>query len=145
MERGLERRLVGGCQCGKLRYEIEGEPVAVVACHCNDCQTQSGSAFSMSMVVPRAAFHWISGEARTYRTQADSGVSKDCVFCGECGTRILNALGGMPKTFNVKPGTLDDTTWLRPSLHVWTDRRQPWLELPEGARSFPRNPVRSGS
>jgi hypothetical protein len=46
----------------------------------------------------------------------------------------------MPNTLNVKAGTLDDTSDLRPALHVWVSGRQSWLELPEGVPCFDRNP-----
>jgi hypothetical protein len=42
----------GGCQCGSVRYVLAAEPVRTVACHCKECQRQSGSAFGMSMIVP---------------------------------------------------------------------------------------------
>jgi len=131
----------GGCQCGALRYEIRGEPVAVAACHCRDCQRQSGSAFSMSLLVPRDAFHWTTDALPGhFEGRADSGAVKDCVFCPRCGVRIYNALSSNPANFNVKPGTLDETADLEPVLHVWLSRRQRWVPLPEGARQFENNP-----
>lgn len=30
---------------------------------------------------------------------------------------------------NLKPGTLDDTSWLKPSRQLWTKEKQPWLQL----------------
>ncbi len=133
----------GGCQCGELRYEITDEPIAVAACHCKDCQCQSGSAFSMSMLVNREHFRWTSGEARSFTTTADSGARKDCVFCSTCGVRIYNALSSMPMTWNVKPGTLDDTAGIEPAMHVWLSRKQHWVLLPEGSRQFQKNPGRT--
>ena len=41
----------GGCQCGKLRYEITEAPKLVYTCHCTDCQRLTSSAFSMGVVV----------------------------------------------------------------------------------------------
>lgn len=32
----------GGCYCGELRYEAEGEPLAKAQCHCRQCQYFSG-------------------------------------------------------------------------------------------------------
>jgi hypothetical protein len=58
--------------------------------------------------------------------------------------RLYHAIERMPETWNVKPGTLDDTRWLVPQLHVWTSSRQPWVVVPEGVASFPRNPSRVG-
>ena len=53
----------GGCQCGKIRYEITEAPQSVYACHCRDCQRLTSSAFSMGVVVPETAFK-LSGFSR---------------------------------------------------------------------------------
>ena len=134
----------GGCHCGDLRYRVTGDPLGVTVCHCADCQRQSGGAFSMSMLVPESAFEWLAGEPARFAMKADSGADKDCLFCSSCGVRILNRLGSMPGTLNVKPGTLDDTSWLEPKLHVWTRNKQPWVEIPAGVASFEANPKRRG-
>jgi hypothetical protein len=31
----------------------------------------------------------------------------------------------------VKPGTLDDTSWLHPVGHIWTNSAQPWVTIPQ--------------
>jgi len=134
-------RREGGCLCGNLRYAISGEPLATVACHCSDCQVQSGSAFGMTMVVKREGFEWLRGDPRKFAMKADSGTDKDCLFCGECGTRILNELSRLPKSVNLKPGTLDDTSWLKPVAHVWVSSAQGWVPIPESMKTFEKNPV----
>ena len=96
----------------------------------------------MSLVMPREGFRWLSGEPRIYSTKADSGTDKLCGFCSDCGVRITNELGAMPKTINVKPGTLDDTSWLAPNLHVWLGSKQPWVPIPDGVPTFDANPRR---
>ena len=130
----------GGCQCGALRYSITGEPVATVACHCGQCQKQSGSAHSMTMVVSRSAFRWLAGKPRVYEAKADSGTEKQCLFCGDCGSRILNELSTMPDTYNLKPGTLDDRSWFTPIAHTWVSTKQPWTVIPDGVTTFEENP-----
>jgi hypothetical protein len=45
--------LLGGCNCGAVRFEIVGEPMTVAACHCTTCRRQSGSAFSVNLIAPR--------------------------------------------------------------------------------------------
>ena len=32
----------GGCGCGAIRYECVEVPLAMVSCHCRDCQIASG-------------------------------------------------------------------------------------------------------
>jgi hypothetical protein len=34
----------GGCYCGKVRYEAEGEPMLKAQCHCRECKYISGGA-----------------------------------------------------------------------------------------------------
>jgi hypothetical protein len=52
----------GGCQCGGVRYEISGPPKVVYACHCTECQRQSGAAFAMATVIPKENFRITKGE-----------------------------------------------------------------------------------
>lgn len=93
------------------------------------------------MVVKREDFEWLRGEPRKFAMKADSGTDKDCLFCGECGTRILNELSRLPKSVNLKPGTLDDTSWLKPVAHVWVSSGQGWVPIPESMKTFEKNPV----
>ena len=53
--------ITGGCQCGAVRYAIAAAPLTVYACHCTDCQRQSGSAFALSLIAPRDAVRITEG------------------------------------------------------------------------------------
>ncbi len=125
----MTQPLSGGCQCGQLRYEIRGTPGGLTVCHCADCQKQSGSAFGLSLDVDPDDFHQVSGTARTFEWLCDSGRTKVCVFCPDCGSRIYHK---GEWGISLKAGTLDDTSTLEPGHHVWTKRRQPWVAIPDG-------------
>lgn len=44
----------GGCACGSIRYECKQEPVAMLNCHCEDCQLSSGAPlFTRGEAVPK--------------------------------------------------------------------------------------------
>lgn len=129
----MQDGIQGGCQCGQVRYRLETEPRRLTVCHCLDCQRQSGSAFGLSLDVPKEAFKLVSGELETFRVLCDSGRPKDCAFCRRCGTRIYH---GGEWGLSIKAGTLDDTSSLRPDAHYWTKRKQPWVQIPEGALCF---------
>ena len=122
----------GGCQCGSVRYRVEGEPLSLAVCHCTECQRQSGSAFGMSLAVPSDAFRLLAGALKTFTTGCDSGRTKRCAFCPDCGTRIYHQV--VEAVLSIKPGTLDDTSWLNPAAHYWTKRKQPWVPIPDGVR-----------
>lgn len=132
----------GGCQCGAIRYEIRGEPVTLYACHCTACQMQSSSAFGMSLRILTEDFYLLQGELKNFFVTADSGGKKECAFCGGCGTRIYHApaYGRDGGTINMKPGTLDDRSWLQPIGHMWTASAQPWVDIPDTLLRYAHNP-----
>lgn len=130
----------GGCQCGGVRYTLTARPVMVAACHCTACQGHSASAFGLSVFVPRSGFT-IGREALGYVTRtADSGRQIGCYFCTGCGTRIYHEPAPDSELVNLKPGTLDDTSWLHPVAHLWTDSAQPWVTIDPDALNFPGQP-----
>lgn len=135
--------MTGGCQCGALRYEIAAEPSTLYACHCADCQRQTGSAFALSLIVPRDAVRVTKGAPAVWErpgSQTTSGTPADCVFCLECGARLYNLPSRNRAIAVVKPGTLDDTSWLKPVGHIWTKSAQPWVRFDEGMLLYEGSP-----
>jgi hypothetical protein len=130
----------GGCQCGAVRYELTGEPLPVVICHCKQCQKQTASAFGMSLPVAKADLRIVSGELKEWRRLAESGREVACWFCPECGSRIFHSSLLGAEYWHLKPGTLDDTSWLDPVAEVWTRSAQPWLDFSDQLLSFTREP-----
>ncbi|WP_442923056.1 GFA family protein [Microcoleus sp. A006_D1] len=59
------------------------------------------------------------------------GVKSSAFFCGECGTRLFHNPTRNPNITNIKPGTLDNTSWLRPVGNLWTQSAQPWIKCSE--------------
>ena len=124
----------GGCQCGAVRYEITEEPQLVYTFHCTDCQRLTSTAFSMGVVVPERALRLSGVEPRRLTRTADSGRINTRLVCPQCGTWVCS----LPRdgVHRVRAGTLDDTSWLRPTRHIWTRSKQPWITLPEGDEVF---------
>ena len=58
--------LIGRCQCKGVVYKITSTPLAVYACHCTECQRQSGSAFSLSLLAEREAIVIEEGKATVW-------------------------------------------------------------------------------
>ncbi len=135
----------GGCQCGAVRYEITGSPRIVYTCHCTECQTQSGSAFAMAAVIPQENFRIIRGDPKMYLRQTSPAKAMQCWFCPDCGTRLYHMPGGAAyPNRNIKPGTLDDSSWLAPAIHFWTRSAQPWVTFPEGVTVYETQPETLG-
>jgi hypothetical protein len=125
----------GRCQCGSVRYVVTTEPIRLLACHCKECQRQSGSAFGMSMPVKKDNMT-VTGLTKQFRRMADNGNEVTGVFCPECGVRIYHALQSAPDVLALKPGTLDDTSWLRPGSFIWMKSAQGWVLVPDGVKAL---------
>jgi hypothetical protein len=132
--------LTGACQCRKVRYEIRQEPLTVYACHCTECQRQSGSAFSLSMIVPREGMAIVAGEPEEWLRRTDSGRMVSCAFCGDCGVRLYHNPKANEAITIIKPGTLGDQSWLRPVGHIWTRSAQRWFAIPAETISYDVQP-----
>lgn len=117
----MARNYKGGCQGGAVRYEFFGRPAMIWACHCTICQRQSGSAFGMAVVFRDAKIE-IDGTQPAHFVRPGRGRSSRCYFCPHCGTRIYHqwfSNQGDTPLLNLKPGTLDDTSRLKPGCHMW--------------------------
>jgi len=109
--------------------------VRVVACHCKECQRQYGSAFGLSMLVKQESLT-VTGETKRFTRIADSGNENTGVFCPECGVRIYHIPGYASGMLVLKPGTLDDPSWIRPGYFVWMKSAQGWVPVPEGVTAL---------
>jgi hypothetical protein len=119
--------LVGRCQCGTLDYSVSAPPLVVYACHCTNCQKQTGSAFVLAAAIPEEAFSFSSGAPSRVAWTADSGSERYGLFCGDCGTRIVNGQTPSIGIYSLRAGTLDDTSWVRPAGHIWMRSAQSWF------------------
>jgi hypothetical protein len=128
--------LSGGCPCGAIRYRIDALPLLLYACHCTNCQRQSGSAFAVNMPVATQAFHIVQGAPNGWHHISPAGVDVVSWFCGNCGGRINGERGSRPESTNVRAGSLDDTSWLMPVAHFFLRSAQPWVQLSEDAACF---------
>lgn len=119
----------GGCLCGQVRYRLAARPLAVNACHCNDCKKLSGSTHIVTVVADRTAFAF-DGAVERWRKRADSGREVDILRCAACGTRLWHEPLAAPNLVILAGGTFDDSSWLVPACHIWVDRLSPGVAIP---------------
>ena len=89
----------------------------------------------MSMLVPAGSLK-VTGQTKRFTRIADSGNENTGVFCANCGVRIYQIPKHVDSVLVLKPGTLDDTSWLRPSYFVWMKRSQGWVPVPENVKAL---------
>lgn len=130
----------GQCQCGQVRYRVTGRVATLFACHCRDCQRQSASAFGMALWLRDYQLTLLQGHTAQWARHTPSGRITDCQFCPQCGSRLFHQNRDTPQFLSIKPGSLDDTAWLRPVAHIWKQSAQPWLTLPADSLAYAGNP-----
>lgn len=136
-------KIEGGCLCGAVRYSSDDDALTTSLCHCKHCQKQAGTAFSVVIAVFRFGLD-IQGELTTYEDVGDSGQPVLRQFCGKCGSPVISDVVAVPDVLFIKAGTLDDTSWIKPDAHIWSEHKQDWLSVAEELKSFPRNPSIGG-
>jgi hypothetical protein len=129
----------GRCLCGAVSYELSGDLIATAVCHCDHCQRQGGSAFSVNLIAHESQMQ-ITGELKTYEERGELGddVYVRRRFCGTCGSPILSEIAKSAGIIAVKAGTLDDKSTVLPTIEAWGVDRQPWVSLPNMAVSMER-------
>jgi hypothetical protein len=140
IEASDEKPVVGGCQCGAVRYAITGKPVALYVCHCKECRKQSASAFGISLIVRREDFRLVKGTPKRWSRSTDTGRTLRCAFCPNCGSRVWHEGAPDRPTMSVKGGSVDQPLDLTQAIHIWTTRKLPGVLIPEHASQFPEEP-----
>ena len=131
----------GGCLCGAVRYHSAAEPAMQVICHCKTCQRNSGSGYSTNIAVPEDSLVVEGDTLKTYEDHSGaSGQAFYRKFCSNCGSHVYAHGPAYGALAFIKAGTLDDASWVAPSLHIWCDEKMPCVEIPEGATQTPGNP-----
>ncbi len=125
----------GGCDCGNVRYAFSCDILSCYACHCTDCQTRSGAAFTLTAIIPKSEIRVTKGEPQEARWKIAT-----TQICGNCGVTLWGIAPLVPDFALVRVGTLDDTAWANPIAHIWAASAQPWIRFNDNAKKFPGQP-----
>ncbi len=136
---GDESTHTGGCLCGALRYEVQGEPANAGYCCCKDCRKASGSGFIPFIGVAASAVRF-SGGVRQYRSRSANGGEAVRNFCPGCGGLVFGGVIGESPSFTLYAGSLDDAAFFRPTMVIFDRDRPNWVVLPEGLHAFETMP-----
>ncbi|KAF7156677.1 hypothetical protein CNMCM5623_000350 [Aspergillus felis] len=122
--------LTGYCLCNAVTYTADvDEPALVGYDHCDDCQRQTGSTYSLVAVVPKDKLK-INGPVKSFAKNGSSGKAVHRIFCSECGSPIAHAPDAAPGIIAIKAGTLDTDIKrnLKPDTEIWTVGKLPFCQ-----------------
>ena len=129
----------GGCTCGSIRYQCVRGPIAMLNCHCLDCQRSSGAPFASGVVVMTVNVE-ISGTPKTYSVRASSGELATRSFCSDCGTPLFTRSETKSQFMSIRFPSLDNPSEFQPMLDIWTSSAQPWVCFDQTIPQFPQSP-----
>ncbi len=129
--------LKGKCHCGEIAYEIAGEQMGHMLCHCADCRRHAGAPLVGWALFPEESVRLTSGAPKIYES-SEHGRRH---FCGHCGTGLFYTNSNfLPGIIDIKTGTLDNPEALPPECHMQTAERLSWMETAHELPAFERFP-----
>ena len=82
----------GGCQCGKVRYQVQLDIGEVLSCNCSRC----GRLGALLAFAPATQFTLLSGDVNLTKFEFNKHTIQH-QFCSTCGIQSF-AIGTHPKT-----------------------------------------------
>ena len=111
----------GGCQCGAVRFRVEGALGDASVCHCRMCQKAGGNFYLPLVSVGEARLTWTRGAPKRFRSSSHGHRG----FCADCGT---------PLTYEAPDGTaltiaaFDDPAAIVPRIQWGVEAKLPYVD-----------------
>lgn len=123
--------LTGGCHCGAIRYEVNGDMMVHALCHCADCRRHSGAPMVGWVMYSLKVVKVVRGQPKIYQS-SEHGRRH---FCADCGTGLFYINENlMPDIIDIQSGTYDDPDAVPATMHIQVAERIGWMvrahELP---------------
>jgi len=111
----------GGCQCGAVRFHVEGPLGRASVCHCRMCQKAFGNVIAPLVSVREAVLTWTKAEPG--RFQSSNLVKRG--FCPACGTPLTYEA---PDGVALAIGAFDHPGAIVPDIQYGIEGRVAWLD-----------------
>jgi hypothetical protein len=124
----MDNIYTGGCQCGAIRFRVEGALRDPSICHCRMCQKAFGNFYASLVSVNDVAFAWTRGRPKYF--QSSNFVKRG--FCENCGTPLTYEA---PDGVGLAIGAFDEPARVKPVVQFGVEAKIAYVdhlhELPE--------------
>ncbi len=124
--------LVGGCECGTVRYVVADEFRYALNCHCSRCRAATGSAFKPFAGIEREKLEITAG-AEALLVHGDDDLND--TRCGACGSLLFSVVRDGAYV-HVALGSLVDSPSIRPAAHIFVGSKAAWFEITDDLPQF---------
>ena len=128
----------GSCLCGTVTFEYDGEPAAMVNCHCSRCRRAMSAAHATMVMVGHEAFRWLSGAENVVNYKMPEAKVKGTAFCRTCGSQVPRRRD--PENMQIPAGSLDDDPKARARANIFTASKAAWSVVDPSLPSFSEAP-----
>ncbi len=131
--------ITGGCHCGAIRYQAEGDAITHALCHCTDCRRHAGAPMVGWTMYRLDAVKVTKGQVKIYESSANGRRH----FCPDCGTGLfyVNAVM-LPGIIDIQSATYDNPDAVPARVHIQVAERIGWMERAHELPMFDRYPPR---
>ncbi len=123
----------GSCLCGKVKFEISGEPSSLSYCHCSRCRKAAG-VFSAVLIGKADDLRVTEGQDKIAKFRAREEAKFERCFCKECGTSLGDMASG--DIYVIAASALDDDPGIRPTIHIHTASKPDWYHIDDDLKKF---------
>ena len=123
----------GGCLCGNIRYEYDGDISEIAMCHCSQCRQAQGGAFATNSPIDADKLK-ISG--RAYIKEFATNENKVRAFCSNCGSPLYSAQKDMPSLKRLRLGSVETPFVCEKKYHIFSASKARWHSITDDYPQF---------
>jgi hypothetical protein len=123
----------GGCLCGKVRFEYDGDISEIAMCHCSQCRQAQGGSFATNSPIYSDKFQ-ISG--KEHIREFESSENKVRAFCSNCGSPLYSARKDLPNIKRLRVGTVETPFTCENKYHIFSASKATWYSITDDCPQF---------
>jgi hypothetical protein len=131
-------KLSGSCLCGDVTYEVSGEPLRFLHCHCSRCRKATGTSHATNIILKSSGVDWHGNEGKLTRYKVPEAARFGTTFCKTCGGPLPREGADMVV---IPAGSLDSKPDMDPQGRIFWESRVTWSCEAGGLPTFAEYPT----
>lgn len=123
----MTQHKTGSCLCGEVAFHVTGPLRPVIACHCKQCQKQTGHVGAFT-ACDTADLHFVKQATLSWYRASDTAGRG---FCENCGS-VLFWKGDTNTYTSIAAGSLNGPTGLKLEGHIYCADAGDYYQLAGG-------------